>query len=133
MSTPTYIYKIVPCTNHMPATLPEALPVSDLDNSSGFIHMSTTHQVPGTLKRFFKDHERVYILRVKYADVEHLVKWENSHGTAPGGVGEPDMFPHIYNDLRLGSGEIESWVEWESKGDWDEAINDAVAKKWFVY
>lgn len=80
MSTPTYIYKIVPCTIPIPDPLPEALPVSELDTSSGFIHMSTAHQVPGTLKRFFQDHERVYILRIKYQDVEHLVKWEDSKG-----------------------------------------------------
>jgi len=80
MSTPTYIYKIVPESAAPPSPLPDALPVSELDSSDGFIHLSTALQVPGTLKRFFSDKDSVYILRIIYAKVEKDIKWENDKG-----------------------------------------------------
>lgn len=81
MATPTYIYKIVPTSTPPPDPLPEALPVSDLDRNDGFLHLSTALQLPDTLKRFFAEEERVYILRIVYKNVESNVKWENSKGT----------------------------------------------------
>jgi uncharacterized protein (DUF952 family) len=80
MSTPTYIYKIVPASAAPPSPLPDALPVSELDSSDGFIHLSTALQVPGTLKRFFSDKDSVYILRIIYTKVEKDIKWENDKG-----------------------------------------------------
>jgi len=134
MATPTYIYKIVPSSFPPPSPLPDALPVSDLDNADNFIHLSTALQVPGTLKRFFGNVEQVYILRIHYSQVESKIKWEDSKGTAPGSVGEPDVFPHLYNDLCLGKNEIESVVEWErGSNDWDTAITKAKEDGWFIY
>ena len=52
---PNYVYKLVPPSMPVPDPLPERLEVSDLDESSGFIHLSTSIQVPGTLKHFFAD------------------------------------------------------------------------------
>jgi uncharacterized protein (DUF952 family) len=66
----------------------------------GFIHLSTALQVAGTLKRFFSDEYFVYLLRIIYANVEKDIKWEDSSG-APGGVGEENMFPHLYNWVTL--------------------------------
>ncbi|KAH9482369.1 hypothetical protein JR316_0004469 [Psilocybe cubensis] len=133
MVAPTYIYKIVPASTPPPDLLPEALPVSDLDKNDGFLHLSTALQIPGTLKRFFADEERVFILRIVYKDVESVVKWENSKGRTPGGVGEEDMYPHIYNGLRLGKNEIESIMEWVNQQGWESAINKATVEGWFVY
>lgn len=79
-SVPTYIYKIVPSSAPPPSPLPDALPVSDLDQKDNFIHLSTALQVPGTLKRFFSDAEQVYILRINYPQVESKIKWEDSQG-----------------------------------------------------
>ena len=54
---------------------------------------------------------------------------------ALGGVGEENVFPHIYNGLRLGKAEIESVVEWEqdSNGHWDTAIEKARLDSWLIY
>ncbi|KJA30062.1 hypothetical protein HYPSUDRAFT_32125 [Hypholoma sublateritium FD-334 SS-4] len=134
MATPTYIYKIVPSSAPPSSPLPDALPVSDLDKADNFIHLSTALQVPETLKRFFGNVEQVYILRITYSQVESKVKWEDSRGTGPGGVGEPDTFPHLYNDLRLGKNEVESVVKWErGSNDWNAAINKAKEDAWFIY
>jgi hypothetical protein len=54
--------------------------------------------------------------------------------SGPGGVGEPDIFPHLYNDLCLGSAEIDSVEEWTSEaGIWDTAVAKSRASGWFAY
>jgi len=68
MSTPTYIYKIVPASA-TPYPLTDAPPVSELDASDRFIHLSTAFQVAGTLKRFFPNEDSIYLLRIIYANV----------------------------------------------------------------
>jgi len=134
MSTPTYLYKIVPSSTPPPTPLPERLPVSELDSVSDFLHLSTAGQIPETLRLFFKDAEKVYILRIEYKNVENDTKWENSRTGALGGVGEENVYPHIYNGLRLGCAEIESIIEWEqdSKG-WDTTLASEKAKLWLIY
>ena len=151
MSTPTYIYKIVPVSSGLPDPIPESLPVSELDKKDNFIHLSTAAQLPGTLVRFFADHEQVHILRIAYKNVEKDIKWENSKGTgtwksmyvercqyptnskAPGGVGEEGIFPHLHNGLRLGCNEIESVATWKKDPDWASAVNKAKDINWFIY
>jgi uncharacterized protein (DUF952 family) len=78
MSKPTYIYKLV--SPPLPDPLPETLPLSELDSTSGFMHFSTAHQVPRTLKRFFAEEPRVYVLRIDYSVVEKDIKWEEPKG-----------------------------------------------------
>ena len=78
MATPTFIYKIVPESSAPPTPLPEALPVSDLDRNDGFIHLSTSTQLAATLGRFFGKESGVYILKIKYPDVEKDIRWEDS-------------------------------------------------------
>ncbi|KAJ7638686.1 hypothetical protein FB45DRAFT_903542 [Roridomyces roridus] len=131
MSRPTYIYKLVSHSTPVPEPIPETLPLSELDVQSGFIHMSTALQVSRTLKRFFAEEPRVYVLRVDYSVVEKDIKWEDSKGEAPGEVGGDGMFAHIYN-RGLGAAEIESVVVWERNGgNWDEALKGA--ESWLVY
>lgn len=80
MSEPTYIYKLVSFPPNLKESLPEKLPLSELDKKDKFIHLSTALQVPGTLKRFFAEDSKVNILRIKYSAVEEDVKWEDSKG-----------------------------------------------------
>jgi uncharacterized protein (DUF952 family) len=83
MSNPKYVYKLVPSSSPVPDTpnLPERLPLSKLDTASGFIHLSTAVQIPGTLKHFFAEHDKVYVLRIEYAKVEGDIKWETPDAT----------------------------------------------------
>ncbi|TVY25623.1 hypothetical protein LHYA1_G006331 [Lachnellula hyalina] len=140
MSTPSqppkYIYKILPPSAAPPSPLPLSLPLSDLDSRDGFIHMSASNQILGTLNNFFSSTPHVYILRVPYAKVESRVKWEMAAGKKPdekGGCwdteGRAGGFPHIYEvgdgegkgTLRLGSEEVESVGMWEKgEGSWSE-------------
>ena len=129
---PSFVYKLVPSSSPPPEPVPEVLPVSALDVTSGFIHLSTAVQIPGTLKRFFADDTRVYILKLPYDAIEKDIRWESPNGDVCGERGGEGMFPHLYNGLRLGSSEIESVELWKrEEGGWDEALERAMT--WLVY
>ena len=131
---PTYIYKLVPTSAAPPDPLPERLPVSELDQKSKFIHASTAKQVPRTLKHFFANDEKVYILRIKYDVVESVVKWEDPKGEVCGPRAGEGMFPHLHNGLKVGKDEVESVVIWErTEAGWDEALKKAEEEGWLVF
>ncbi|PSR77189.1 hypothetical protein PHLCEN_2v8018 [Hermanssonia centrifuga] len=130
---PTYLYKLIPHTAPPPSPLPLSLPTSALDRSSGFVHLSTAAQVPGTLRFFFSDHPHVYLARIPYERVEGDVRWEDPKAEVCGVRGGEGVFPHLYNErVALGAGEIESVVRWESGVDgWEEAVRKG--QDWLVY
>jgi uncharacterized protein (DUF952 family) len=129
---PTYIYKLIPSSAPPPDPLPDRLPVSDLDQTSGFIHLSTSLQIPNTLKLFFKDDPRVYVLRIPYDVVEESIKWEDPKGEVGGPRGGEGVFPHLYNGFKLGTDEVESVQSLEKGSDgWDSALKAAEA--WLTY
>ena len=128
-SKPSFLYKIIPVSAAPPDPLPEVLPVSDLDQSSGFIHLSTAVQIPKTLNLFFGSEDRVYILRVPYERIEEDVQWEDPTAAVKGKYGTEGIFPHLYNGLKFGK-EVDR-VEVLEKGEgWDHAAKNA---EWLVY
>ncbi|KAH7890284.1 hypothetical protein F5I97DRAFT_1834256 [Phlebopus sp. FC_14] len=133
-SKPTYIYKLISHTTPPPTDLPDVLPISPLDQSSGFVHLSTAHQVPGTLKRFFSGDPHVHILRLLYDKVEKDIKWEDPKAEVCGPRGGEGMFPHLYNGLRLGREEVESvLVVPNGEAGWEEALSEDAVAGWLVY
>ncbi|KAJ5609713.1 hypothetical protein N7528_010280 [Penicillium herquei] len=124
---PRYIYKIVPSAAPVHEPLPERLPVSELDQDSGFIHLSTAAQVPNTLKFFFKDEPLIYLLRIDYQYVSQDIRWESPDGKVCGPRPGEGLFPHLYNELKLGKDEVESVVMWQNEDGWDKAINEAAS------
>lgn len=131
-ASPTYVYKLIPSAAAPSDPLPDRLPVSDLDQTSGFIHLSTARQIPKTLKFFFGDHARVYILRIPYDPVEKHIKWEDPKAEVCGPRGGEGVFPHLYNEFKLGKDEVESVQSWEKGPDgWDAALQAAEA--WLAY
>ncbi|THH12824.1 hypothetical protein EW146_g7336 [Bondarzewia mesenterica] len=132
---PNYLYKLVPSSAPVPEQpkLPKALPVSDIDKASGFIHLSTAPQVAGTLKFFFGQDKRVYVLRIEYDHVADKIKWEDPKAEVCGPRGGEGMFPHLYNELQLGKDEIER-VEILERGEesWDQPVYAASAE-WLVW
>lgn len=150
MMSVNFVYKIVPSSSPPPSPLPCTLPPSNLDKEHGFIHLSTARQIPGTLRLVFKDETRVYLLKVDYKKVEKDVKWEEG-SCVPGATGgicnymlllrqlfsckvtKGTLFPHLYNDLRIGKNEIVSVVEWERDSeDWDGVVNRAKEDGWLI-
>ena len=79
---PRYLYKLVPSSRPelLPLPLPEKLPLSELDSHSGFIHLSTSSQLPDTVERFFGDETVVHVLRIEYEVIKKDIRWENPKG-----------------------------------------------------
>lgn len=122
MRDPVYLYKLLP--DAPPSPLPRILPTSDLDASSGFIHLSTGPQVLGTLKNFFSSHNTIYLLRIRYVQVQASVKWDSPDGKICG-EREPKegLFAHIYRaegeGLGLRQEEIDKVGVWtRDGGEW---------------
>lgn len=139
---PSYVYKLVPHDASPPlppAPLPDALPVSELDRKSGFIHLSTAPQVLGTLVHFFVDHPLVYVLRLPYDRLESLIRWEDPKGEVCGDRPGEGLFPHLYNGLRVGNAEVDGVRYWdrEAQGQgarsWAEIVKEAETDGWLVY
>lgn len=115
-----YIYKIAP-ESPSPDTSQHAqssiLPPSQLDISSGFIHMSTASQVPGTLKYFFKTTSginRIFLIRVELPLKSGELRWESPDAKVCGPRPDEGLFPHIYHHekrLFLSIEEVESIKE----------------------
>ncbi|KAH6661752.1 hypothetical protein B0J14DRAFT_496765, partial [Halenospora varia] len=85
--------------------LPLLLLLSAPDARDGFIHLSTSAQILGTLNNFFSNETHVYILRIKYKTIAGWIKWYDSKGKQPdkkGGcwdiTGKRGFYPHIYNN-----------------------------------
>ena len=66
---------------------------SDLDISSGFVHLSTKNQVTGTVKKFFKNSIQLFIAGFKVEILGSKLKWEI--------VYDDKSFPHFYGRLYL--------------------------------
>ncbi|GLB37715.1 putative protein of unknown function (DUF952) [Lyophyllum shimeji] len=135
-SKPNYIYKLVQHSVPTPNNhddLPERLPVSDIDQNSGFVHLSTSVQVAGTLRHFFADDPGVYVLRIPYDPVEERIRWEDPKAEVCGPRGGEGMFPHLYNGLKLGKDEIDRVEILENgAGGWDAALEKAYMD-WLVW
>lgn len=133
MTTPTYLYKIVPASSPVPSDLPERLPASSLDEKDQFIHLSTAKQVLRTLNNYFANDSSVFLLRLVYTNVEKEIRWEDPKGIQPGDIGAENVFAHLYNGLKLGKDEIEEVHTVEKSGDsWDAVIAQA-KEDWLLY
>ncbi|KAJ4468759.1 hypothetical protein J3R30DRAFT_3553841 [Lentinula aciculospora] len=138
-SKPNYVYKLVPSSSPVPldiSKLPARLPVSSLDQESGFIHLSTSVQVPNTLKWFFAEDNSVFVLRLPYDSLEEekIIRWEDPKAEVCGPRGGEGMFPHLYNGFKLGGDEVDSIKLLEQvDGTWDKTIENVIEAGWLVY
>ncbi|KAH8947880.1 hypothetical protein BDL97_11G067000 [Sphagnum fallax] len=64
-----FVYRICPAEEWKDAQSASALAGGQLDLSSGFIHLSTSFQVPDTLARFFAGREDLYLLKINTSKV----------------------------------------------------------------
>jgi len=122
---PNYLYKILPSAP--PSPLPTRLPLSELDKNDGFIHLSTSEQVPGTADKWFDNYNELWLLKIKYDTLavgtdgdgnvnskdQAQIKWEE--------VGR-GCFAHFYGG-DLGSGNVLEAFKVEKKGNWIESLN----------
>lgn len=96
--TPKFVYKIYPTTKSFEIPSPYASDFTfsqdKLDQDSGYFHMSSKDQLPGTLRFFFDSHETVQIVKIDYGKLSaaETVKWELGD--------DGNAYPHLYALLR---------------------------------
>ena len=64
-----------------------------VDIADGYIHLSATEELQGTLDKHFAGQSGLVIAEVDLAALGDLVRWEVSRGGA--------LFPHIYGALPM--------------------------------
>ena len=64
-----------------------------VDLSDGYIHLSATDQLQGTLDKHFAGQSGLVVIEVNLVALKDSVKWEVSRGDA--------LFPHIYGPLPM--------------------------------
>jgi len=117
---PAYVYKITVAPP--PNPIPHTLPLSELDQGDGFIHLSNAPQTPVTSSQFFSSHTTLYLLKVSSVVAKgegSVFKWLDEGQTGCvhmyGANGVKGEFG------RLGLGTVVDVVEWKrSEGQkWD--------------
>jgi uncharacterized protein (DUF952 family) len=107
-----YVYKIVLTPPNLNSPKIE---LSQLDKDSGFIHLSTGKQTPGTCDRFFNDVNTLYIIKFGYESVSPNLRWEPAPDT-------DDSFPHVYGDISVR--DIDSVREFHrGDGSWSAVLS----------
>ncbi|MEY3915554.1 MAG: hypothetical protein RLZZ103_1053 [Pseudomonadota bacterium] len=66
-----------------------------VDLADGYIHLSATDQLQGTLDKHFAGRDGLVIAEVNLAQLGESIIWEESRGGA--------LFPHIYGPLLMGA------------------------------
>lgn len=87
------LYKIIIPADIDSITQPTIVRFSDLDERSGFVHLSFGYQVMRTIKSFFKNDAKVYVIALDQAGLESAGASIRKEANKPGG----DVFPHVYN------------------------------------
>ncbi|KAL9594535.1 MAG: hypothetical protein Q9219_006976 [cf. Caloplaca sp. 3 TL-2023] len=127
---PTHIYKILPSLSNVPSP-PLAntfiLPKTSLDEDSGFIHFSTSTQVPYVLNRFFNasDTGSVWLVKINYARLasDGDVRWEEAGK-------DHHLFAHLYGGEV--TGQVVDDIKKAERGEsWDSALKTLGEGGWF--
>ena len=127
---PSYLYKILPSSfslRPLPLLPTFILPKTSLDTDSGFIHFSTSSQVPYVLNRFFNTPEtsKIWLVKIdhqKLVDDGGDVRWE---------VGGKDgaLFAHLYGGEVMGR-VVDAVRDVQRGKDWDESLKGLGEEGW---
>ena len=91
MRSAALIFKIAPLPEWREAVAGGSYEGSDDDRRDGFIHLSASHQVAGTLARHFRARKNLVLIAFRADDLTAGLRWEAARGG--------DFFPHHYGPL----------------------------------
>ncbi|RWR76354.1 Lipase, GDSL [Cinnamomum micranthum f. kanehirae] len=73
----------------------------NLDQTTGFIHLSKLHQVKDTLQRFFQGRQDLYLLQIDANKCLNWILWQLGEGLVYEAVDDgSSYFPHFYGPTR---------------------------------
>jgi uncharacterized protein (DUF952 family) len=87
------VYKISSAADWLKAKRDGHFAGSADDIRDGFIHLSASHQLLGTLEKHFKGEGELILIAFEVARLGSALKWEQSRGG--------DLFPHLYGELPI--------------------------------
>lgn len=126
---PAYLYKILPSSFDLPSPpLPKnyVLPKTSLDDDSGFIHLSTSSQVPYVLNRFFNTPEtrNVWLVKIDYAKLasDGDVRWEEAGK-------DRSLFAHLYGGEVTGQ-VVDDTKKTERADGWKSSLEQLRGDGW---
>ncbi|KAI4173385.1 MAG: hypothetical protein LQ343_002917 [Gyalolechia ehrenbergii] len=128
-NNPSCLYKILPPSHELPSPpLPNTfiLPKTSLDDDSGFIHFSTSSQVPYVLNRFFNNPETsiVWLVKIDYARLTNDgdVRWEEAGK-------DRSLFAHLYGGEVMGE-VVDDIRKVERVDDWSSSLENLNKDGW---
>ncbi|KAI1850731.1 hypothetical protein JX265_004442 [Neoarthrinium moseri] len=104
----TYVYKIIPTAP--PSPIPDEYPLSDLDKTDGFVHLSIASQIPTTAGLFFQSASSLWVLKLRFTFADK-VTYENG-----------EECPHLHGNF--GAADVEDAKEFtRGEGEkWEDAF-----------
>ncbi|MDZ4843160.1 MAG: DUF952 domain-containing protein [Hyphomicrobium aestuarii] len=99
-SSDILVYKITGAEAWQSAIRTGVLEASSVDVRDGFVHLSASHQVAETARRYFAGQPGLMLVAWRSSDLAPGLKWEASRGG--------DVFPHQYGALPI---ERALWAE----------------------
>lgn len=85
------IYKVCPAAEWKDAAASGSYRGAAVDLRDGFIHFSTSAQLPETLRRHFAGKRALVLVAIDPQDLGAGLRWEPSRGG--------ELFPHLYGEL----------------------------------
>lgn len=102
-SQPNDVYKIMTLAQWETAMRTGSL-LTQLDRDDGFVHLSASRQLAGTLARFFAEEDHLILIQVDESQLGSKLVWEAPYPDD----GRGGIFPHYYGDLKM-SQSVEHW------------------------
>ena len=102
-SQPNDVYKIMTLAQWETAMRTGSL-LTQLDRDDGFVHLSASRQLAGTLARFFAEEDHLILIQVDESQLGSKLVWEAPYPND----GRGGIFPHYYGDLKM-SQSVEHW------------------------
>ena len=87
------VYKICAAAEWARSEVTGIVPASADDQRDGFIHLSTSEQLDGTISRHFLDQDDLMLLAIDPEKLGASLRWEPSRGGA--------LFPHCYGPIQI--------------------------------
>jgi len=100
---PELLYKILTAERWAGRGAEGPVPIMPIDETDGFVHLSTADQLAETLALHFRGQGRLPVIAIRTADIEPDLRWEPSRGG--------QLFPHVYGDIPLAA------VAWTGTAD----------------
>lgn len=89
------VYKILRLEEWKKIEQDQIVAVSDLDRSSGFVHLSTPEQLLKTCNLYFRKEDRPIAIEIEVQELGEKLLWEIV------ATRENQKFPHLYRGLQF--------------------------------